>query len=517
MIRLLIADDEPVIVSGIQNMFDWEEMGITLAGTCDNGNELWKRLEAHQCDIVISDISMPGKTGLEIIRLIKQNKLAVQVIFISGYSEFSYAQEAVRYGAVDYLTKPIDKDSLRQAVMKAAGGVPQKLDKKELQELLTDYDFTGPADREKANISFAPRQFEEDKEYSFFSLLLVRLDRSDIGSQEYNLFKFSLFARLERYLTGNPILFYKKNYICILLNHEEEQGGKLYQLACDIRDMVREETGETVTILIGSTADNMGGIPKSFQDAVALESYAFFLGGGLVLDRKHIPSQQLEEKFEELSILEKELLQDVLVCRKETLLPHAEKICRLFKTMTYGNPQLAQNYVFALFKSLMQGVVEQVGHKNFPDELRTVDGALNAKIAGVLSFSELTQIIREGLCEIADQIDANQLCMPGEIELVRRYVEENYAGDISLKSMAELVHMNSFYFSGFFKKHTGINFKEYLTNIRMEKAAYLLVSTNLKSYEVAERVGFGNAQHFSSMFREYSGKSPMEYRRDAKK
>ena len=80
--------------------------------------------------------------------------------------------------------------------------------------------------------------------------------------------------------------------------------------------------------------------------------------------------------------------------------------------------------MFALFKSLMQGVVEQVGHKNFPDELRTVDGALNAKIAGVLSFSELTQIIREGLCEIADQIDANQLCMPGEIELVRRYVEE---------------------------------------------------------------------------------------------
>jgi two-component system response regulator YesN len=84
--------------------------------------------------------------------------------------------------------------------------------------------------------------------------------------------------------------------------------------------------------------------------------------------------------------------------------------------------------------------------------------------------------------------------------------------NITLDTVAGIACMNAYYFSSFFKKHTGENFKDFLTRLRMEKALQLLLNTDMKTYEIAEQVGFNDARHFSGMFRKYYGKNPLEYK-----
>lgn len=513
MIRLVIADDEPVILSGIKNMFDWGALDIELVGWCETGDALWSMVEAHKCDIVISDIFMPGKTGLDIIKMIKQKMLGVQVIFISGFSEFSYAQEAVRYGAVDYITKPIDKDILLRAIMKAVNMLPRVSNSSELRDFLIDFDIIDKMEVMKNPNVESIDQFAGGTEFDYFTMLLVRIDQIKEDTQEYDLIKFSLFAKLEQYVIGNAIVFHKKKYICILINHEGNNHTNIYKLAMNIHKMVKNETGQIISVLIGNTVEGMGRITASFDSAVELENYAYYLGSGLVLDETHLPKDSSKTEFEELSQQEKLLLHSILVSNHQEQLARAIQVTDLIYDITYGKPDLTHNYVFALFKFIMQGILENT-NSGLSEKLKEISESLNSQIVGATFFEDLRKIIVENITKIAEFVESNGLRMPPEIEQVKSYVEENYSEEITLKKMADMVYMNSFYFSGFFKKHTKINFKEYLTKVRMEKAEYLLKTTNLKAYEVAEKVGFGNSQHFSNMFKACYGMSPMEYRKN---
>ncbi|MOA31940.1 HTH-type transcriptional regulator YesS [compost metagenome] len=99
---------------------------------------------------------------------------------------------------------------------------------------------------------------------------------------------------------------------------------------------------------------------------------------------------------------------------------------------------------------------------------------------------------------------------------VKKYIQEHYADNITLESLSDMFYMNPYYFSSFFKKHIGENFKTYLTNIRMEHAHSMLMLTDMMVYEIAERVGYNNARHFSNMFKKKYGKLPLEYKQAMK-
>lgn len=129
------------------------------------------------------------------------------------------------------------------------------------------------------------------------------------------------------------------------------------------------------------------------------------------------------------------------------------------------------------------------------------------------TYAELQQSFEDVVNKMYDQL----ACKAGGKEMpqlmqVKAYVEEHYAENITLESTASLVYMNPYYFSSFFKKHTGQNFKSYLTEVRMGHALRLLLQSDLMVYEIAELVGYNNARHFSDMFKKKYGKLPQEYK-----
>ena len=123
MLRVLLVDDEPFILRGMEELIDWENEGFEIVGSAADGEEALHFLQDHNADLVVADIKMPVMDGLELLRMLRASKKNRDVYFIilSGYADFQYAQEAIKYACTDYILKPVEKEKLIQALRKVRG------------------------------------------------------------------------------------------------------------------------------------------------------------------------------------------------------------------------------------------------------------------------------------------------------------------------------------------------------------------------------------------------------------
>lgn len=135
-LRVLIIDDEPIIVRGLENLFDWRNNGFELAGKAFNGEEGLTVAKKLEPDIILTDIRMPKLTGLELISSLKPDMPELEFIIISGYDEFSYCQEALRLGAFDYILKPVNYQQLGEKLAQVRNKIfARKEDEKKKEKL----------------------------------------------------------------------------------------------------------------------------------------------------------------------------------------------------------------------------------------------------------------------------------------------------------------------------------------------------------------------------------------------
>jgi len=115
-IKMIIVDDERIILESLETLIDWESIGVEVVGTANNGGDAIDLAFKLCPDIILSDISMPALTGLEMLKALREKELRVEVIFITAYGKFDYAKEAIKFGAYDYILKPIDENLLLETV-----------------------------------------------------------------------------------------------------------------------------------------------------------------------------------------------------------------------------------------------------------------------------------------------------------------------------------------------------------------------------------------------------------------
>ncbi len=126
--RVILADDEPIMRKALLTLADWKEMDCEVVYTAANGEEVIRNLESASPDILVTDIKMPGREGIELAKYIWENALPVKVIILTGYADFSYAQQALKYNAVDYVIKAGAFDGLMNAVAKAKADLEKEKD-----------------------------------------------------------------------------------------------------------------------------------------------------------------------------------------------------------------------------------------------------------------------------------------------------------------------------------------------------------------------------------------------------
>ncbi|MDG0808159.1 response regulator transcription factor [Cohnella rhizosphaerae] len=436
--RLIIVDDEANIREGLSG-FEWETLGIELAGAYENGLEALRSFEEEPADLLLADIRMPLMDGLELAEKVKTRSPLTKIVILTGYSDFDLVRTSLRYGVSDYLLKP----SAREDLIKAFKPLVAQLN-----------DERREADNER--------------------LLQRRLQQASA------LWRIQFLSKL----------------LCMPLSQEEIEE------ACGQAYLVQDATAYTVAVV---------GLDARRRQDYSIKDWELILFA-------------LENALSELR--QSEGLGSYLV-ESETGCCYIVGMCGARELARRSSSVRGHLYRFGgLFKTTMSiGLGEPVSRladvslsrEQADIAFRRANGEedivfYEPEDGGAASGSEAAK-------EAAEEEKENEADAPGDsetgrriVESARKYVREHFREPISLKQIARYLHVNSAYLSFLFKEVTGENYLQYLTSCRMAEAELLLRDPAFKIYEIAERVGYHNAQHFSIVFKKYRQLTPLEYR-----
>jgi two-component system response regulator YesN len=524
MLKAVMADDEPIIIRGLKKLIPWEAMGIQIVGEAWTGRGLLELIEQHQPDLVITDISMPDGSGIDVIKEIEKRELRTRVIFISAYQEFSYAKDAIAYGAVEYLVKPIDKAMLIDAVNKAVillrehnegqssknklAVYEQKDRKTQIEELfdrLTEGDIRGnEAEKKLQELSL---QFSNEQLTVMAVSFAKKEDDGRWGEHENRLVLFAITNVIEEMLQqrSGGFVMRKHDSLCVVVNHQD--GQEMLTLAEEMVRQIHYYLKIDISIGIGCPVLKLEQLRDSYAAAIVALKNKYFTGLQAVIPWTFIV---LDNPASERKLKERvaALLQALLSKDEIKLSAELEQLFVTIATTSQGSKETAVTTCFAMIRELVE---EINGISMALKELEQEQQAWLQDMHQFQKFEELKQFVTGKVGEIA-----GRLLFTGkegqQLKLVKDYIEQHYEENITLESMAAMLYMNPYYFSSFFKKHTNENFKHYVTEIRMKHAVKLLLNTDMLVYEIADRVGYHNARHFSDMFKKHYGKLPQEYK-----
>ncbi|MDR1642657.1 MAG: response regulator [Clostridiales bacterium] len=489
---MVLADDEPIITKGIKMLLDWERLGIRVTETYEDGQKALHGILANEPDIAILDIAMPGKSGVEVLQEIKLAKCKTMVIFLSGFQDFEYARAAIRYGAIDYLLKPVKKESLLLTISKCA----------ELSE-----NRSSPAPNSESMPCHAFKKLVDDKPSSYIFALGKIIGRNYQNDMEAQLTRFTVFSAIEEIVEakGLGIAFQKSDKFCLVLKDVDSQAAKRHLTY--IQGDLEAAFGVKAGFVIGAPFFDLKKATDSFSDFSEKMGFFYFSNEleSLVLEASEPPFKD-SVTDQDVRKLRDDLITALVRLDNQEAERLAEQYLRAVCVLSGSRSDTAVYHILSCARmiderfdthSLLAPVIEEA-----------FDAPGYAELSSL--FRELVQGL-EGRLSTLMQSEDKKVAI-----LAKRYIDEHYAENITLKTMAAQIHMNPYYFSAYFKKQTGQNFKDYLSQARMERAMELLVQTGKRSYEIADDVGFKDYRHFSDLFCKRYGMTPAAYRKHMK-
>ncbi|PAD32226.1 response regulator transcription factor [Paenibacillus sp. 7523-1] len=522
-IKLLLADDEPIILRGLKKLVSWEQLGIRIVAEANDGIELRDLIARHNPQLIISDISMPGGSGIDVITELNEQGYSGKVIFISAFQEFGYARQAIQLGALDYLVKPINKVQLERVVGKAVSMIRETSDGERNKKMLNYYEEKNRANTiEKlldglldgdTNTILDLTQLGVIVVSRFTTVCVLEMDdyadTSRWEDRERHLVNFAVSNIIRETLDQEPVmgkglLVQKEGLSTILVQHEEKDYP--LQLAQDLRHKIQQYLKLSVSCGVGTNKAGLEKAEETYREALKALHSKFFMGTNQVIRFGEADTEANKEN-RPITVLQSHLVKALTAMEREKIEPLIKELLEQIRIQAGNNKNLALTGVYNAVLTLIQEL------EKFGGELEGDQGGLLERWNDCLSYADVAQEVEAMLTEmqqkLASKVSGKERAL---LTKVKSYIEENYDSNITLESMAALVYMNSYYFSSFFKKHTGQNFKNYVTEVRMSHALKLLMETELLVYEIADRVGYNNVRHFSDMFKKRYGKVPQDYR-----
>ena len=555
MYKLILADDEEDVREGLLQLIDWESVGFAVADTAENGKEAAEMVEKHVPDVVVTDIQMPFMNGLQLAEWIRGHYPATKIIILTGYEEFEYAQKAIRLGIDEYILKPFSAAELADILRKVKEQIDAELAEKENVQLLTEhYRKNLPVLQSLFLSSLVSRRLREteiqeksqhyglDLNGSEYMVSVLRIDaapgrkeaagngggdktRMASGSislkdtNDTQLRLFAVYNIADEIVKGHPadkaFIHHDEVVLLSIRRHEgsEDLAARTLQLLEEIRFSVERFLKLTVTIGAGRAAARLNDAVTSYEEALKALDYRVILGGNKVIWIEDVESREyVPLAVDELK--EKELVRCLKVGSDQEL----EQLLEDMFGVLADNKVSYQDFQVYLLEMLTAVIkVAKDSHADLDKLFGEGPGFLGtfAKFAHADEakawFLDICMKLKHSIASDR-QSSYNKL-----VEEAKEYILANYGDhDLSIAKVCRHLHISAGYFSNIFKKETKTTFVSYLLGVRMEAAQRLLAATDLKAFEIAERVGFSDPNYFSFCFRKKFGISPKEYRGGAR-
>jgi len=543
MNNILIIDDEPVIVDTLFRLLEKTEELDLIIWKAESAIEGLEIMNNHRIDILITDICMPGMSGIELVGHIKNQWSHCKVIFLSGYSDFNYLQSALRYSASDYLLKPIndailiatiqrviseiETDEVLQAAMEQS---EQQL--QQAQFLLHNHFFAGLF----AN-SLSLEKIERDIRQLQIPLrmdqdVLLLMSRVDRWPEDYSL--------ADKILLQNSIDNIVKEYLqqsCLLVTYSEDRYGIWIIQTTELTDERGYCELERLHWFINELLEK---IQQSIQRYLKLQV-------SFVLSEPRVKWQRISGTYQKMSEL---LLRGIgldcgilLVDQAIDMLAHYEEpglsirdikknINDLTNLLEMGDKQQFIQSLARFFEELQKGIFLDfplqlevyaqlsamfLSFMNARNIASTIDRQLKVEMLSNYSlfsnwhaFESFCLQLAELLFQSAESEQKNQ--KKDIIDKVDAYIIKTFDQNHSLAGIAKKFHLSPSYLSRLYHSEQGVSLFERIKLLKIARAKELLLTEGKKVHEVALELGFYNKSYFAKFFRKNTGMNPQDYK-----
>ena len=537
MYKVLLVDDETLIREAISENIQWEEMGFSFMGACENGKQAIEAIEKEQPDLLLTDINMPFVDGMELTKFVYENYPDTKVIIISGFDEFEYAKNAVKYQVLEYILKPITPMEFSETLLRVKKMFDErKENQRDMKKIRSAYVSNLPMVQGRylhnllnGTVDYSKLQDKQEElrlnlDANCYNTALVEGDNLEPFTSQYANVKdeLALFAiyniTAELIASENCGIAFQgideKTAILFMGDEEEMLKLKIKQILPKIHQAVEEFLQIQVTIAVGKTVPRLEELPDSFAKTKSALEYKFMLGGNQTIEAEEYEEIRNSAKHVDIFEWASQIATTIRTNKIEEIAQRTEQFIEQVKT-SYVN----KNRSFVYVQNLVLSVINLL---ELPEELEEeIYGQERNFMKQIYECENLDEIeLRlRGTFRYICNLMSNQRDSYGKRQamLALDYIEKNYAdSSVTLNSVCTALAMSTSYFSSVFKNYTGETFIESLTKKRMEKAKILLEQGNLKTYEIAEAVGYSDAHYFSVSFKKAVGKTPTEYAREVR-
>lgn len=527
MHQALIVDDERSVVDALEISVPWQELGIAELFKAVSARHAIEILDRNSIALLVTDIRMPGMNGIELIEYAKKRNDRIKCILLTGHSDFEYAQRAIGLGANDYLLKPVSDEDLLLSCRKAIAAYDEEwkeiVSVRKAKELFQEnlptirsrflMDILAEQIPHFSELETRLADFEIDlREGDRVAVMVIRVEdgfpefaRSDSSMVEYSVLRIVD----ELFKDGSAAWRCKDASNYLVLTIKETARVPMEALGLQLQKNVKQYLKGNISIVVS----DWGVFPRDLPRLYSLSIAAMHRTIGS--DNKFFLSlRAIEHPFPAHSLIALYAPPDLFRLMETGRWEDAEKkVDAIFGELTEKWPNSQEHATEAI--ALILNALSRIAHSG---------GVLLADIlpkTGAAPFDIRTlNTIQRMKDWAASAIEATRGALERELKdtrsaLVKKvssYIDENLHRDVSLQSIADFLDLHPAYVSRIYKLETGENLSAYILKRRMERAAYLLRSTDLKILEISTEIGYPNPAYFIKVFKTVFGMTPVEYR-----
>lgn len=519
---VLVVDDEQEQRLALINRVDWNKAGFEVVGEAENGVEALDILESLEPDLILTDIKMPMISGLELAARVREIRPATQVVILSGYDSFEYAQTAINYNIISYLLKPISPDEMSEELHTIHRRMDERLagvlsssetDSEQIRELSVDKFLIplmlGSNEEQPDDLQLLSKAKElqiigETAVNPRFCVLVTKFKNSDGVSQTEKNHADFIDSVFSRYMHSESLILFGRAVTLVVIEEKGEISNILELPLLEVVQTAKRILNCTCTIGVSREFTALSACSGAYFQAITARRYTSDGAGEVRFINDQERDGELEIDRAEKSAARLEQL--LKVGDTDAL---EEFINELYESSTPENAGLLVMQIIAT----VYRVVSCAAEKNVLSNLFSS----NPIFARITSHSSESVMKNEliAFCKDAKTMISSSQRRETEIlcDRVVQIIDTNYSDEsISLTGVSNQLAVSPNYLSALIKKHKKKNFITLLTERRMKAAYDMLLCTNMKVLEISEKCGYSDQHYFSYCFKKFYGESPNKIR-----